>query len=138
MPSNTVRTHALETLFSKFSLQFQIISNTVTMLALETINVFIFLWSSESFQIVSERMLYRHCFQGFLSSFKYRLNACFRDIVLFFLQFEIVSNTVKMHDLKTLFSKCSKVLALPSFYSYYSMSHDGNMYVCLFYLKNVI
>ena len=50
---------------------------------------------------------------------------------IFSLQFQIVSNTVKMHALKTL-------LALTSFYSYNSMSRDGNTYVCLFYLKNVI
>jgi len=31
----------------------------------------------------------------------------------------------------------SKVLALTSFYSYYSMSHEGNTFVCLPYLKNV-
>ena len=54
----------------------------------------------------------------------------------FSIQLEIVSNTVTMRDLDTLFSKCSQVFALTSFYSYYSMSHDGNTYVCLSYLKN--
>ena len=77
-------------------------------------------------------------FSAVPNRFKYRLNACFRDIVLFFLQFQIVSNTVKMHALNTLFLFFSKVLALPSFYSYYSMSRDGNTFVCLSYLKNGI
>ena len=72
----------------------------------------------------------------------------------FSLQFQVVSNTVWMHALETLFfffsavlntfkmhalvSIVFKVLALTSFYSYYSMSRDGNTYGCLFYLKNVI
>ena len=60
-----VRMHTLETLFSFVSLQFQIVSNTIRMHALETL-----------FSFVS-------------------------------LQFQIVSNTIRMHALQTLFSKCS-------------------------------
>ena len=37
MIANSGRKHALETLFSKFSLQFQIVSNSVSMHALETL-----------------------------------------------------------------------------------------------------
>ena len=82
-------------------------------------------------------------FSAVPNRFIYRLNACFSDIVIFFLQFQIVSNTVwmhtvKMHALKTMFLFFSKGLALTSFYSYNSMSRDGNTFVCLFYLKNVI
>ena len=92
---NNVRTHVVETMFSRCSLQFQIVSNTVWMHALETLFFF--------FSAVPNR-------------FKY----------------------LKMHALKTLFLFLSKVLALTSFYSYNSMSRDGNTFVCLSYLKNDI
>ena len=61
--SNTVRMHALETLFSKFSLQFQIVSNSTRMYALETLFNF--------FSVVPNR-------------FKYRQNAFFKHIVFIF------------------------------------------------------
>ena len=63
--SDTTRMHAIQKLFSFFSLQFQIVSNTVRAHALKTM----FLKKS--------------------------------------LQFQIVSNNIRMHALETLFSKCS-------------------------------
>ena len=53
--SNTVRMHVLETLFSKFSLQFQIVSNSTRMYALETL--LSFFCTSKSFQKPSKCML---------------------------------------------------------------------------------
>jgi len=89
--------HSFETLFSKCSLQFQIVLNIVRMHALETLfskkNC-----SSKSFQIVSECILERHCFHFFSAipnRFKYCQNACFRDIV--FQKKSAVSNTVSCH-----------------------------------------
>ena len=98
--SNTVRTHALETLFSKCSLQFQIVLNSVRMHALEKLfaifslqfqmvsntirmhaSTTLFPKLSMQFQIPSECVLLRHCFQKCLCSFKYRQNECFSDIV---------------------------------------------------------
>ena len=68
--------------------------------------------SSKSFQIPSQCTIYRPCFCFFSAvpnRLKYRQNACFRDIVFFFfsLQFQIVLNTVRIHALERLFSKCS-------------------------------
>ena len=64
--SNTVRMHHLPSLFSFFSLQFQILY-TVRMHALDPL-FSIFLCSSKSFQILSERMLQIHSFHLFLCS----------------------------------------------------------------------
>ena len=70
-----------------------------------------FLCSSKTFQIVLECMLQGIVFNIFSAvpnRFKYRPNACFIDIVLIFsLQFQNVLNTVRIHALETLFSKCS-------------------------------
>ena len=54
-------------------------------------------------------MLYIHCFQLFsevLNRFKYRHNACFRCTLFssISLQFQIVSDTNRMHALETVFS----------------------------------
>ena len=70
---NSQRMHHLASLFSYFSLQFQIVSNAVSI------------------------TVYRLCFQHFLCSFKPSL--CLR----FSLQFRIVSNAVRMHRLPSLF-----------------------------------
>ena len=117
-------TNNLTVLF--FSLQFQISFQIVSKKSYRPCFHF-FLWSSKSFQIPSQCMLKGHCFHFFLCSsqyFKYRQHACFRDIVfeimsavpnrsvriysleaLFLkcsLQFQIVSNTVRMHALESL------------------------------------
>ena len=52
---STVTMHALETLFPSFSLQFQIVSNYIRVHALETLFSFL-LCSSKSFEILSECM----------------------------------------------------------------------------------
>ena len=80
--SNTVRMHHLPSLFSIFSYssKFQTI---VTMNALKHC-FHLFLYSSKSFQILSECMLQIHWFYLFLCCFKYRQNACFRDMVFIF------------------------------------------------------
>ena len=70
-----------------FSLQFQIVSNTVIMHALDTLFSIIFL----QFQIVSGNT---------------RMHAL-ETLFSFFLQFQIVLNTVIMHTLEILFSFCS-------------------------------
>ena len=61
-----------------FFLQFQIVLNTVRMHALETLFSF-FSLRSKSFQIPLERMLWRHCFRNVLpssKSFQIRQNEC--------------------------------------------------------------
>ena len=73
-----VRMHALETLFSIFSLQFQIISNTVIMHALETL----FSIFSLPFQTVSN------------TTILHNLETLFSKLSL---QFQIISNTARMH-----------------------------------------
>ena len=95
------RMHALETLFSPISLQFQFVSNTIRMHALKTL----FLKISLNFQIVSNnvRMHAFKLFSAVPNRFKYRHNACFRDIVFnFFSAVQLVSNTVWTHALETL------------------------------------
>ena len=84
-----------------FFLRFQIVSNTVRMHHLPS-----FFCGSKSFQIPSECTLYHPCFLFFCGSksFKYRQNAPFTVLVLFFLRFQIVSNTVRVHPLPSLFS----------------------------------
>ena len=73
-----------------FVLQFQIVSNTVTTHHLRSLFSFI-LCSSKSFQIPSECMRQRPCFQNVLCSSKYRQNACFRGTLFVFSQlFQIV------------------------------------------------
>ena len=79
-----MRIHYLASLFSLFSLQFQIVSNIV-------------------------RMLFRYisftCFSAYPNRLKYRQNTCFRDFAFnFSLRFQIVSNTVRMHALELSFS----------------------------------
>ena len=90
-----------------FSLQFHIVSNTIRMHHLPSLFSF-FLCNSISFKIPSECTIYRPCFHFFSASpyrFKYRKNAPFTVLVyIFFLQFHIVSNTVRMHHLPSLFS----------------------------------
>ena len=71
--------------------------------------VFIISYSSKSFQIPQECMLKIHFFKYFsevLNRFKYRHNACFRCTLFssISLQFQIVSDTTRMHALETLFS----------------------------------
>jgi len=84
---NNARTHVVETMFSRFSLQFQIVSNTGWMHALETLFFF--------FSAVPNR-------------FKYGLDACFRDVVLLFLcsskSFQIPQNA-SFKDLVFIFVK---------------------------------
>ena len=107
--SNTATMHNLPSLFSIFSavtmrslagfrnivfkgfLQFQIFSNTVRMHSLETLfkkNCIVF----KMFYAVPNRLKFRH----FSKWFK---RHCFR---VFSLQFQIVSNTIRMHALETL------------------------------------
>ena len=69
--SNTVRAHALKTLFSKCSLHFQIVLNTVRMHALETLFSTKILCSYKSFQIVSE------CKQKMNAKIRVALGVCF-------------------------------------------------------------
>ena len=71
-------------IFTHKSLQFQIVSNSVRMHALETLFSHNFC-RSKSFQIVSE--------SAFSNLFKYRQNACLRDIV--FQKSSAVSNRCK-------------------------------------------
>ena len=81
-------------------LQFQIFSNTVRMHSLETLfkkNCIVF----KMFYAVPNRLKFRH----FSKWFK---RHCFR---VFSLQFQIVSNTIRMHALKTLVS--NKILHFP-------------------------
>jgi len=55
-------------------------------------------------------------FSAVLNSFKYSQNACFRDIIIKnVLQFQIVSNSVRMNSLETLFSLFS---AFPNLFKY--------------------
>ena len=87
--------HHLPSLFSKVSLQFRIVSNTVRMHGSEIF-----------FSAVPNRFKYRHnaCFRDIVlknfsaipNRFKYRQHACFRDIVFifFFAAFQIISTTV--------------------------------------------
>ena len=68
----------------------------------------LFLYSTKSFQIPPECTLQRDCFP-FISAvpnrFRYHQNAYFREIVfILFLQFQIVSDTTRMHTLQRLFS----------------------------------
>ena len=136
--SNTAKMHALETLFSNIFSGVPILSK-VKMHALETLFSFFFC-SSKSFQIPSECMFQRPCFQNVLCSSKYRPNVSFRDIVFIFFSavptrfkyrqnacdrdhvfkmFYAVPNTVRMHALEALFSfflSCSKSFEILSEY----------------------
>ena len=102
--SNTVRVHALQTLFSYFSLQFQIVSNIIRMHVLQTLfkksafpNLFKYHPNTCLRAIVFPKK------SAVPKRFKKCQNAFFRDIVLIFsLQFQIVSNTFSMHTLETL------------------------------------
>ena len=70
----------------------------------------LFFLSSKSFQIPSQCVLQMHIVSIYFSAvpncFRYHQNACFRDISFNrkTLQFQIVSNTARMHALDTLFS----------------------------------
>ena len=125
-----VRMYAKETLmFPIFSLQFQIIANTVKMHDLDTSFLLFFLCSSKQCQNACIRNILFNVFSAVPNRFKYvRMyalktsfskkclqfqvvsntgmhNVCFRDIVFIFsLQFQIIANTVNMHDLETSFS----------------------------------
>ena len=73
-------------------------------------------------------MLQRYCFHFFsavASRFEHRQNACFRGIVFIFsLQFQVVSNTVRMHVLEILFSKSFQILfSLNMFHYQYKHEH---------------
>jgi len=96
--------HAVEIFISKFSLQFQIVSNTVTMHALE---IFISKFSlhvqivSNSVRMHTVRDIVLIFFSAVPNRFKYRHNAIYGDIVFMFsLQFPIVSNSVRMLSLE--------------------------------------
>ena len=108
-----------------FFLQFSIVSNTVTMHALDVHCFHLFLCSSKSFQILPECMLQRQCFQNVLCSSK------------------IVLNTVRMHALETLFSK--KISVVPKrlfhnilyFFVLSNAAHTKSFKKCLKMVSNV-
>mgnify|MGYP007091387758 CR=1 FL=1 len=107
--SNTTRIytkmHALETLFSKCSLQFQIVLNTIRMHALETLFSITFL----KFYIVSdttrmhafERLFSYNSLQFQIVSNIISMHALETLFSIFSLQFQVVSNTIRMHALET-------------------------------------
>ena len=103
--SNTIRMHVLKTLVSNKILHFPICSNTVRMHALEILfsnNILHFLIFSNTVRVHVWETLFS-VFSVVPNRVKYRQNAFFRDIVFKqILQFHIVSNTVRMHALETL------------------------------------
>ena len=127
--SNTFRAHALKTLISKGSLRFQIVLNTVTMRALDVHCFQLFLCSSKLFQYHQNACFKDIVFMFFSevsNCFKYLQSACLKGVVLqmfqivlmpsecvlqrhcfpkMSLQFQIISNIVRMYALETSFSK---------------------------------
>ena len=98
----TVPMHALPSLFSKVSLQFQnIVLNNVRRHTGIATMIFSY-FSFKPFQIPSQCTIYRHFFRNLSAvpnRFKYRLNAPFSVLVFicFLCSSNIVSNSIRMH-----------------------------------------
>ena len=94
--SNSITMHALDTLLSSISLKFPIVLNTMRMHALETFNFFLqFQTVSTTVKMHAWEILFSQGFFAVSNCFKYHQNICLRDIV--FKRFSAVQNTVRLH-----------------------------------------